>query len=106
VRRLLSSRRTGLLTKQPRWWRGRADSVKYDASGGCQAPPDSAAPCCIGDDPSPRASHEGERPDFASPLSGRLTRTPPVRARPVPIERGAGPVSYDVPVFSWAVCVR
>jgi hypothetical protein len=34
----------GRLTKQPRSWRGRADIVSYDASGGCQAPA-SVAPC-------------------------------------------------------------
>ena len=48
VRRPFPSRRTGPVTKQPRWVRGRADIVSYDASGGCQAPPDRARRLSLG----------------------------------------------------------
>ena len=54
VRRPFPSRRTGPVTKQPRWGRGRADIVSYDASGGCQAPPDRARRLSLGGRTRPR----------------------------------------------------
>jgi len=62
--------------------------------------------CCIGDDPIPRASHEGE----ARSVWLVVQRTPNADAAGASEagsdRAGAGLVSYDVPVFSLGLWVR